>query len=330
MAALAATLAAGPRQSPAVVIRLGTAVPANSPWDRAVQVLAGEWSRLSSGAVTLRPVHGPDSEGTLVRKLRADALEAASLSTSGLSEIDPAFNVLALPWFYESDASLERALGRVMPILRSKAESRGFVLVELGVTGWIHMFSKTSIRSVSDLQAQTVAAPGVADATVAWYHANGLTVTSVAVPDVVTALESGRATAVPATPYTAVGFNWFRAAPHMQSMRTAPLVVGTVVTRKIWDRIAPDVRRRLLEAAATSDAAFLVESGREDDRSVAAMQGRGLMVDGPSSLPAGEWRDFAGRLAASARGGLVPSDVFDAAAVAGRRGGTALLSRDLP
>ena len=88
----------------ATVIKLATLVPEGSVWDKALREMGASWKEVSDGDVALRIYPGgvAGSEHDVLRKMRIGQLQAGSLTTVGLEQIDPGFKVLTVPLFYES------------------------------------------------------------------------------------------------------------------------------------------------------------------------------------------------------------------------------------
>ncbi|MGB5999995.1 MAG: TRAP transporter substrate-binding protein DctP, partial [Thermoanaerobaculia bacterium] len=124
----------------ATVIKLATLVPDGSVWDKALKEMGADWKESSDGRVTLRIYPGgvAGDEPDVVRKMRIGQIQAASLTVTGLSEIDPAFKVFTIPLFYDSYEELLFVLEAMEPYLAAKLEARGFVFVHWGHAGWVH------------------------------------------------------------------------------------------------------------------------------------------------------------------------------------------------
>src|SRR4051812_34949208 len=96
-----AVLSSGPsaQGSP---IKLATVVPEGSVWDKSLKKMGDDWKQATGGRVTLTVFSGGSQgdEPTVLRKMRVGALQAAGLTVVGLSNIDPAFNVFNVPFFF--------------------------------------------------------------------------------------------------------------------------------------------------------------------------------------------------------------------------------------
>ena len=91
-------------------ITLGSILPANSIWDQALKRMAAEWKRETDGRVALRIQGGFSDEGTLARRLKRGRPQAAVIGLPG--QLDDAFNVLTIPFFFESEAAFPQRAAR--------------------------------------------------------------------------------------------------------------------------------------------------------------------------------------------------------------------------
>src|SRR6476619_2132725 len=80
-----------------VRLKLATLAPENSPWHTALADMGAAWTKATAGRVVLTIFGGSSvaSESAAIAKMNpsVDSLQAATLTVSGLGEIDEAFNV---------------------------------------------------------------------------------------------------------------------------------------------------------------------------------------------------------------------------------------------
>jgi len=109
LGAIVIALAVAAQAAAGQVIKLGTLAPAGSPWEQALRKLAGDWSRLSIGRVSLRIYPGgvAGDEDDMLRKIRIGQLNAAALSGPGLSTIVPGVLALQVPLLVTDDDELD-------------------------------------------------------------------------------------------------------------------------------------------------------------------------------------------------------------------------------
>jgi TRAP-type C4-dicarboxylate transport system substrate-binding protein len=293
-------------------LKLATVVPENSIWDRNLKQMATDWSQATGGRVSLT-VFGGGSQGdepTVLRKMRLDALQAASLTGVGLGNIDSAFNVFDVPFFFESYDELNEVTDKLTPEISKRVEARGFVLLNWGHGGWTQLFTKKAITSVADLKKAKLYTSAGNDRMVQWFKANGFEPRAMAMTDIMTGLTTGMVEAVPTTPLAALLFQWYRQTPNMLDIGLAPVVGATVMTRKAWNAIPEADRPKLRAAAMAVQKRLQDDVPKQDAAAVAEMTKRGLVV---TQASAPEWRREIDALAKTMRGEMVPPEMFDLA-----------------
>src|SRR5262249_4189676 len=126
-----------------LAIKLATVVPDGSIWDKNLKQFAADVKQATNDRVSITLFGGGSQgdESTVLRKMRLDALQAASLSGVGLSSIDPAFNVFSIPFFFQSYDELNDVVEKLTPVLQERAQAKGFVLLNWGHGGWLQVFS---------------------------------------------------------------------------------------------------------------------------------------------------------------------------------------------
>jgi len=297
------------------VIKLATLVPEGSVWDRMLRNTGNEWSQTTGGRVTLRVYPGgvAGDEPDVVRKMRIGQLQAGALTTVGLAEIDPAFQLFNAPMFFDSYGELAAVLDELGPLLRQRLEAKGFVLLSWGHGGWVYFFTKKPVQTVADLKATKLFAWAGDDRMVQLWKANGFHPVALAATDIMTGLQTGMIETFPTTPLLALTLQWYRITPNMVGVGMAPLVGGFVVTKAAWDKISAADRVAIQEAARKGERYLSVEVPKQDTTAVGEMEKRGLKVVRIGDAARGEWRSTATAFAAGMRGGIIPVDVLEAA-----------------
>jgi TRAP-type C4-dicarboxylate transport system substrate-binding protein len=274
--------------------------------------MGAEWSQTTGGRVSLT-VFGGGSQGdepTVIRKMRLDALQAASLTGIGLGTIDAAFNVFNVPFFFESYDELNDVTDKLTLAISKRVEAKGFVLLNWGHGGWTQVFTKTPVRSVGDLKKIKLYTSAGNDRMVQWFKANGFEPRAMAMTDIMTGLTTGMVEGVPTTPLAALLFQWYRQTPNMLNIGLAPVIGATVMTRKAWNAVSDADRPKLRAAAAAVQKRLQDDVPKQDAAAVTEMIKRGLVVSEPSGP---EWHKEMDALAKTMRGEMVPPDMFDLA-----------------
>ena len=312
LAAALVVVSASVPSAQTTTIKLASVVPENSIWDKNIKQMGAEWSQATGGRVTLT-VYGGGSQGdesTVLRKMRLDALQAASLTGVGLGSIDASFNVFNVPFFFDSYDELNAVTDALTPVIAKRVDAKGFVFLNWGHGGWTQVFTKKPVGSVADLKKTKLFTSAGNDRMVQWLKANGFEPRAMAMTDIMTGLTTGMVEAVPTTPLAALLYQWYKQTPNMLDIGLAPVVGATVVTKKAWNAIPAADRPKLIASAVAVQKRLQDEVPKQETAAIAEITRRGLIV---SKASGPEWRKEADALANTMRGEMVPKDIFDLA-----------------
>jgi TRAP-type C4-dicarboxylate transport system substrate-binding protein len=299
-------------------IRLATVAPANSSWHKALQDMGAAWTKDTGGRVNLRIYEGgtQGDERTVLRLMRpgVDQLQA-SLMVSGLGEIDEAFNVFGMPFFFQSDEEATYVRAKLTPAFEKRADAKGFKLLAWGSGGWVQLFSKMPIKTLDEVKKAKLYTSQGDDKMVQWYKANGFNPVALSSNDIPAQLKlgTGMINATPMPPYPALVLQIFQDAKYMLDVRLAPLLGAIVITNNAWNKISAEDRAKVTDAAKAFETRMNKEVPGLDASAVTTMTQRGMTVTKLDAKALAEFRAAAEKLVASSRGTMVPADIFDQA-----------------
>ena len=300
-------------QTKPIQLRLATVAPKASPWVDELLRMGQAWGEKTSNRVRFNVFGDLASESSVITRVGTGGAEMAALSIVGLAQIDEAFNVLAVPFFFQSDTELIHVLGKLTPLLKQRLEAKKLHLVLWGHGGWVQVFSKQPIRTVAELQnAKLFTSEGDAK-TVAWYTTNGFHAVPLAASEIPKQLKlpTGAIDATPAVPPLALTMQFYKDAPNMLDIRVAPLVAGVVMSDAAWNRLSAEDRNVMLGVAAETEKKLFADAAGLDARHIKEMQANGLKVITLDAAAAAAFRATADKLTVSQRGSMIPADVYD-------------------
>ena len=312
--ALVATVSLGAQST--LNIRLATLAPDNSPWTSALRSMGTAWEKTTERRVRLTVYAGTiPSESSAIARMAVDGLQAATLMVPGLAEIDEAFNVFGVPFFFESDAELVHVQQKLTPLIQQRLQAKGYDLINWGNAGWVQLFSKAPLRTLADVKQAKLYTTEGNPKMVQWYTANGFHAVPLSAGEIPKQLKlpSGAINAAPMPPVYAVALQIFKDAPHMLDIRLAPLVGATVMTETAWSKISAEDRTKILAAASAMEQQINTQAPALDAKSIAAMTSAGLQVVKLEPAAVTELRAAAERLGGTQRGAMIPADAYDMA-----------------
>jgi TRAP-type C4-dicarboxylate transport system substrate-binding protein len=297
-------------------ITLGSLAPPTSTWSKALLDMGAAWKKDTAGSVSLTVIPpGTDDEKTIIQKMRTDVYQAAFLTSVGLSEMESAFNIFAVPFFFESneeEAAVEKTL---TPLMETYLNRRGLHLLAWGEGGWVQVFSKKPLKTLADVKGAKLFTSKGSDKWVKWYvqnKFNPVPLDAAAIPGALK-LANGQIDTVPYTPLLALNMHIYDDAKFMLDLRLAPLTGALVVTETAWNRLAAGDRDKITAGAQAFEARLRKEVPMQDAGAVTAMKSKGLQVITPDAHAVAEFRAAGSQLSETMRGSMVPDDVYKTA-----------------
>jgi TRAP-type C4-dicarboxylate transport system substrate-binding protein len=309
LAALVALLAPA-AASAQVTIKLGTLAPQGSTWHELLKDMAQRWEQASNGQVKLRIYAGgaQGSEGDMVRKMAIGQLQAASITGVGMHDIVPEPQALSIPFLYDDQNQVECALQKLRPQLEQALAKRGLVALQWSQIGAIDLFCTKPFASPAAAHDAKVWAWEGDPKSVDAYRAAGFHPVVLSSSDIVPSLQTGMIECVPNVPLYVLTARLFEKANFMMDAPWSHMVGATLVRKDTWEKIAPDLRAKLLAAAAELGKKVDDEVKRLNTDAIAAMQKQGLKVVPTDPAP---WRTAMEKTWPIVRGGVVPAPFFD-------------------
>ncbi len=297
-------------------LKLGTLVPVGTSYHKSLMSMAEAWRKDSGGAVNLNIYAGGKlgGEAEMVGLMKLDSLQAALLTTVGLSEIERGVAGLQnIPMGFRTLEEVDYVGGKLQPMLEKRLEEKGFVVLFWSDAGWIRFFSNKSATTPDEMRKLKMFSWSGFPAQVEIYKSAGFNAVPLETADIVPSLQTGLIEAVPLPPFFAMAGQVDSRAPHMLELNWAPIVGALVVRKEAWEKLPADVREKLMKSAKVAGSEIKAAGRKEMTESVAAMEKRGLRVTKVTPEVEAEWRKAAEAVYPQVRGKLVPEEIFDEA-----------------
>lgn len=308
-----ALMTIGPRlQAAPVVIKMGTLVPDGSAWHVILKQMGEKWK---ANGVELRLYPGGilGDEKDVIRKMRIGQVQGGVMTVVGLAEIDKSVMALAMPMMYESDDELDYVREKMMSHFAQRFAKKGFVILNWGDAGWVTFFGKKAIRTPEELKSHKFFIwAGDSDSLNIWKSA-GYSPIPLTPTDILTGLQTGLIDSFDTTPITALSFQWFKSAPYMTELKWAPLVGGTVISKKSWDALTPTQRDSIQKASSDAGLALRKDIRGQEQKVLDVMKGYGLNVVSLTPDEKGQWKKTFQDAYPTLMDKLVPKESFDLA-----------------
>ncbi len=278
---------ATPVHADSTELRIATLAPAGSPWMSVLDKAAAEVKEKTGERVSLKYYEGGQQgdERDFVRKIKLGQLDGAAVTSIGLSMIEESIRVLELPMMFDSAEELDYVADKMWPYFQKKFEKKGFRLNDRGEVGWIYFMSKDKVESVANLKGQKVWQWGDDQIVGAMYKKLGVNGIPLGVPEVDSALTSGRVTACYGSPVAAVALQWYTKVKYMTSMPMSYAIGATVVSLEALKKIS-DEDKKVIESIGKASAKKLrktIRKANEDAKKTMTKKGV-TVVQSPAAM----------------------------------------------
>ncbi len=296
-------------------VRLTTLAPKDSSFDKLLKRMGAEWKKETNGQVSLIVFAGGSQggESAMVDRMRVNQTQAALISGIGLSEVDPAVAGLQkIPLLFRSLDELDYVMGKLAPDLEKRVEEKGFIILSWMDSGWVRLFSKELLETPDDMRKFKLFTQTGDPEQTELLKKLGFRPIPIESTDILPSLQTGLIDAVPLPPFFALATQSYKSAPYMLDLNYVPVVGAIVLTKKVWDRIAPE-HQVIVKEIAQRIGREMTESGRkENEESIRVMSEQwGLKIRDFDSDLQNSWDAVVQDAYSFIRDSTVPADIFD-------------------
>lgn len=241
------TLVNTPDAEAATTIRIATLAPKASAWGKGFSKWKRYLEKKTKGEIELRVyyngVQGDDS--AMVSKMKSGQLDAAALSSVGLSHIYKNVMVLQLPGVMDSWSVLDRVRSRMRRKMERGFEKKGFSIMGWGDLGRVRQMSKgAAVRTPADMRNMKPAVwRNEPMSPVVFAEIGGVTPVPLSVPEVLPALRSKRVNVMSAPALAAEALQWTAQMDHIAADSSVCAIGGSVMVKSVRDGLAADLRK---------------------------------------------------------------------------------------
>ena len=281
----------GRTQGNIVEVKIASPVPKESPWGVTLDRIAAEWIRISNNEVRVRILHNGQEggEGKMLSSLASNNIQAAVLTSFGLSTIAPEVMTISVPFLIRNDGELEAVLKEVQGDLEAHIRTADYHVLAWSKAGWVNIFSKDPVFVPDDLRRLKVATNAEAGEMNTAFKMMGFNLVEVDYTDVGTKMMTGAVTAVYQSPAAVAAYRLHQMLKNMASINIAPFMGGIVMNKVTWDKINPSYRDELIRVTRRIAAELDASMQRTINNALTVMVRDGLKVNQLSSAQEQIW-----------------------------------------
>lgn len=296
-----------------IIIKMATLAPEGTEWYGMLVDMGQQWKDATNGQVILRiyPNGVVGDERDMIRKMRIGQIQAAAITTEGLSELNPDVNVFITPLLFDDYDDVDYIRSKIGGELEAGILKNGFKLLYWADVGWAYWFATKPIRTPDDLRTMKIFTWAGDFKTAHLWTKGGFNSVPLASIDVLSGLQTGLINAMGTNPLVALSMQWFGIANHMTDIKWGLLTAGLVIDNRTWNKISPENQRAMMEVADRVGKEQQQFNRFKDLEAIEAMKKNGLIVHALTEEEKAAWKRLIRKWYPDIRGSFIPEGIFD-------------------
>jgi TRAP-type C4-dicarboxylate transport system substrate-binding protein len=268
------------RSRPDFQIKFATLAPEGSTWMETMHTIDAEVRRRTDNRLGFRLYPGgvQGDEKEVLRKIRNGQLHGGGFTGAGLGSVVPEVRVLELPFMFESLDELDHLRERMDRQFRTLFEEEGYLHLGWADIGFVYIFSREPVRSAAEMTGARMWVWAGDPLAELFFGAFGVSPIPLALPDVLTSLQTGIIDAVYASPLACLALQWFTRIRYVTDVPITHSLGAALVSKKALRKVDPaDVE--ILTAVARPLLRKLTEETRlQNGEAIEVMKKEGVQV----------------------------------------------------
>lgn len=269
-----------PPPPPKVVLKIATQAPEGTVWMEALEDIKRAVARGTKGRVVFKFFANGSmgEEGAVIEKIKLRTLGGGLFTGIGLGQILSEMRILEVPFLYEGKGEIDAVKRAFEEEFRAGLAEKGFVFLGWAEVGWAYVFSKVPARNLAELRQRKIWVWQADPLANRVFEKFGLAGVPLALPDVLTALNTGMVDSVYNSPYGLVGLQWHRQVKYMSRMTVGHGTGALLVDAREWNKIPAPVRARILSVARKRLDRVCDEVAAKNEETIRELQENGIKV----------------------------------------------------
>jgi len=261
-------------------IKLSVLAPEGSTWVKVLEAMNQELQTKTGGKVALKIYAGGVSgdEKDVLRKMRIGQVHAAAFTGVGLGEIVPAVRVLELPMLFRNYQEVDYVKGKLQPEFEKQFDAKGFVLLGWAEAGFVNIYSNKPIKNKDDMKGVKMWAWEGDPLVRAMYETLGIVPIPLALPDVLTSLQTNLIDGVYGPPLGVMVLQWNTKTKYMTDVNLANSTGALVMSKAEFNKLAPDQQAALKEVAQKYGQELVQKIRADNQSAIATLKKNGMEI----------------------------------------------------
>jgi len=217
-------------------------------------------------------------ESDVLRKIRFGQLHGGAFTGHGLGKIVPEVRLTELPYLFRNYGEVTYVRSKLKHTMEALFREKGYEVLAWGEVGFVYSFSKVPITSIDVARSQKWWMWEGDPLGQAMFDALGIAPVPLPLTDVLTSLSTRMIDTASSTPFGAVAFRWYTRFNCMNEYPSMNAIGALIVTKKKWDRITPESRKKIKEIMADHYKHALEIERDQNTRAIETLKKAGITI----------------------------------------------------
>ncbi|MFZ5758335.1 MAG: TRAP transporter substrate-binding protein DctP [Thermodesulfobacteriota bacterium] len=299
--------------APKYLFKIGSLAPEGSVWTQRFREFSKEVEEKSNGEVGFKVYPGGvmGDDLAMYRKMRVGQLHGGGFTMTGIGSVVPDFRVMGIPFLFRSYEEVDHVRSGLMPSFNRAFAEQGMECIALTEVGFIYTMSTGPITTVAKLRKSSCWTPDNDPLSASFLQTLGVAPTPLAIPDVLTSLQTGLVSTVFNSLYGSIVLQWFTKATYITDMPFGYAYGVFLLDRKAFSRL-PASHASLVRATADKYfGALLTETRKSNDEARRVLAENGVVMVAPAADALAELQDIRDRTVAKVTGTAFSGAIYD-------------------
>ena len=280
-----------------LVVKIATLAPEGSSWAKTIQALNAEVMKKTENRVQFKIYFGGvlGDELDMLRKMKIGQIQAAALTSGGLSVLFREIDVFQVPFLFQRYEEVDSVLSKMDGFFRKGFEDNGYVLLGWSEAGFVYLMSNVPISTVAELKKAKVWIWEESPMAKAIFDEAGVTAIPLSVPDILMGLQTGMVDVIYGPPSGAISLQWFTRIKYLTDVPLVYLAGGIVVRKDIFKQVSSPFQHLLLETSQRYLTQLKAVTRNENREAIKVMAKHGVKIIVPSTDQVEEFQKLSNR-----------------------------------
>jgi len=267
-------------EGPKNLFKVASLAPEGSIWAKRFNEFSQEVLNETKGEAGFRSYPGGvmGDDRAMFRKLKIGQLQGGGFTMTGIGEMVPDFRVMGIPFLFNSYDEVDRVLTRLWPRLQAAFAEKDLVLLAVSEVGFLYTMSTSPLTTEEDFRKSKCWAPEGDPISNAYLEMIGVTPIQLAIPDVLTALQTGLIDTVFNGFYGSIVLQWFTRIKYITDIPFAYNYGAIVLDKSSFSRLSPEGAAVVLKSAKKYFGMLVQDTRKSNEEALIALQKQGITM----------------------------------------------------